>query len=69
MANDSVSVSGPITVKSDSRDRVTFDLMMIIDQYSDLGSEKKTKEYWLKLYHQCYKATNGHDLGSILKAV
>jgi len=29
-------------------------------------SEEKTREYWLTLYRQCYKATSGHTLDSIL---
>ena len=67
MANESVSVSGPIDVITDSKQRVAFDLMKQIDYYSPLKSEQKSKEYWLKLYRQCYKAASGSALESILK--
>lgn len=67
MANESVSVSGPVNVVSDSKQRVAYDLMKTIDLCSPLKTEQKTKDYWLKLYRQCYKATNGTPLESILK--
>ncbi len=67
MANESVSVSGPVTVKHDEKARVAFDLMRLIDDYAKVKSEQKSKEYWLGLYRQCWKAANGNSLESILK--
>ncbi|MEW6206664.1 MAG: hypothetical protein AB1516_15230 [Pseudomonadota bacterium] len=67
MANENVSVSGPVEIKTDSKARVALDLMKHIDQYSELKTEQKTKDYWLKLFRQCYKAANGQSLESILK--
>ncbi len=67
MANETVSVSGPIEIKQDSKSRVAFDLMLKIDQHSALQFDQKPKEYWLKLYRQCWKAANGNSLESILK--
>jgi hypothetical protein len=67
MANERVSLSGPVDVRHDSKASVAFDLMKQIDSFSAIETTKKTKEYWLKLYRQCYKAAEGHSLESILK--
>jgi hypothetical protein len=69
MANETVSVSGPISVKSDAKQRVAFDLMYHIGSqcYDSDKAAQKSKEYWLKLYRQCWKAANGNALESILK--
>lgn len=67
MANENVSVSGPVEIKTDSKARVALDLMKHIDRYSELKTEQKTKDYWLKLYRLCYKAANGQSIESILK--
>lgn len=67
MANETVSVSGPIEIKHDSTARVAFDLMRQIDQHNAPQPSQKPKEYWLKLYRQCWKAANGVSLESTLK--
>jgi len=54
----------------DCKERVAFDLMVHIAKeiYDDNKKAAwKTKDYWLKLYRQCYKATSGHFQESILK--
>ena len=43
MANENVSVSGPVEIKTDSKARVALDLMKHIDYYSELKSEQKSK--------------------------
>lgn len=66
---DQVSVSGPITVESDSKARVAFDLMEKIaaresterGERSTTGEERNKRDYWLKLYRQCWNATHGYD--------
>lgn len=66
MADQSVSVSGPVQIESGSKERVAFDLMVKIDGYSQLKVEQKDEKYWLTLYSQCWKAASGHALKSIL---
>jgi len=69
MANDSVSVSGPIDIASDSKQAVAFELMKHIANWEEgKGAQMKTRDYWLTLYRQCYKATNGSALERILQA-
>jgi len=68
MANETV-ITGPVKIVSDSSSRVAFELMTHIGiaTYDTDKTEQKTKNYWLKLYRQCYKATTGHGQESILK--
>jgi hypothetical protein len=68
MANETV-ITSPVKIVSDSSSRVAFDLMVHIGlaTYHTDQTEQKTKNYWLKLYRQCYKATTGYDQKSILK--
>jgi len=69
MANDSVSVSGPIDIASDSKQAVAFELMKHIANWEEgNGAQMKTRDYWLTLYRQCYKAANGSALERILQA-
>jgi len=67
MAKDNVSVSGPIDVVTDSKQRVAFDLMKLIDSHSPVELDRQSKDYWLTLYRQCYKAASGSSLESILR--
>lgn len=66
MADDSVSLSGPIKVKSDSSEAIAFELMKYIAGY-DEEINARSRAYWLTLYRQCLKATKGEALESILK--
>lgn len=66
MSSDSVSVSGPVEVESISREAVAFKLMNHISNWEDTNN-KNSRRYWLGLYRQCYKATSGASLESILK--
>lgn len=69
MPNETVKVSGPVSVISDARQRVAFDLMKHIGVqcYNADMRPQGTRDYWLKLYHQCFKATNGDPIEEILK--
>lgn len=68
MADSSVSVSGPISIKSDSAARVAYELMSFISGWeSPTDSNKKSREYWLKLYWQCYQASSGASLSHTLQ--
>ena len=71
MSDEQISISKPVKIVSDAKERVAYDLMMTIHvSCKDTVIEKeaqKTREYWLKLYAQCYNAASGHSLKSILK--
>lgn len=69
MPSQDLSISGPVSSASDAKQRVAFDLMNLISSYchnTDRESQK-TKDYWLRLYRQCYKATDGEPIEFILK--
>lgn len=66
MADQSTTVSGPVQVVSDSKQRVALELAEKIDYFSNIPRDKKDRTYWLTLYRQCYKAVNGNKLESIL---
>ncbi len=63
---DNVSINSPIDVKSNSKERVAYDLMVTIGS-NENSPEYKTRDYWLTLYRQCYKAANGANLEYVLK--
>lgn len=69
MADQSINVTNPVKVVSDSSSRVAFEFMVHIGHkvFETDKESQKTKDYWLKLYRQCYKATAGHSSESILK--
>lgn len=69
MLNEPISISKPVTIISDAKQRVAYDLMLTIGGhcYDADKTEQKTREYWLKLYAQCHNATSGLSLKSILK--
>ncbi len=71
MSNDSMSVSGPVTVEPSSKELVALNLMRLIAGMESKATDrdKATREYWLTLYRQCYKATAGNSLESILREV
>ena len=65
---DQMSVSGPITVQPDSAARVAYDLMIQISNWENADeSKKRTRDYWLTLFHQCALANRSNSLESILK--
>jgi len=69
MADSSVSVSGPVAIKSDSNARVAYELMTLIsNREKPSEADTKTREYWLKLYWQCYQATDGSSLSHVLQS-
>lgn len=68
MANDTITVSGPVDIASDSKQAVAYTLMQHIAACEDAETQKKTRAYWLTLYRQCYKATTGSSLERILQA-
>lgn len=63
--SDSRTVQGKIKVQSDSREAVAFELMEKIGQLEQ-SEQRKTRAYWLTLYRQCFKATHGDTLATVL---
>ncbi len=66
MADQDMRISGPVRVVDNSIERVALDLAYQIAQ-DEATSVQKDRQYWLTLYRQCYKATRGNTLESILK--
>ena len=62
---DDVRVTGPVAIQSESKSRVAFELMQWISSYES-GKDSANRDYWLKLYNQCYKAANGSDIKYVL---
>ena len=68
MAKESLSISGPVDVSSESKQAVAFELMKHIASCEKADEvQTKTRAYWLTLYRQCYKATSGSPLERILQ--
>lgn len=68
MATEDIRVTSPIEVKSDATSRVALDLMEHISRREDgKDTEKRSRDYWLTLYTQCYKAANGEALKYVLE--
>ena len=68
--SETLNVSGPVKIVSDSTARVAYELMQDIAnrEYESIpDAQKKSREYWLTLYSQCWKAASGYSLESILK--
>jgi hypothetical protein len=63
---DDVHVTNPVSIESDSKTRVAFDLMQRIANH-ERDQPTSDRDYWLKLYTQCYKAVSGRSLENILK--
>lgn len=64
---DKIEVQSPVEVKDNSKERVALDLMSAIAANEGKSQAKDSRKYWLTLYHQCWKATSGHQLESILR--
>lgn len=62
---DDIRVTSPVTIQSDSKSRVAFDLMELIAAHEG-KDERGDRTYWLKLYTQCYKAANGNLLKHVM---
>jgi|SaaInl8_200m_RNA_FD_contig_81_410074_length_1634_multi_3_in_0_out_0_2 hypothetical protein len=67
MAEDT-KITNPVEIKSNSKERVAFDLMKHISlKEKRQGDNQQDRKHWLTLYSQCLKATYGFPLESILK--
>ncbi|TSD59862.1 hypothetical protein FFI97_006005 [Variovorax sp. KBS0712] len=56
---DSMRITDPVEIKTDSQQRVAFELMTMIHNFEPKDKHPKTREYFLKLYAQCYSVTIG----------
>jgi|GEM_PF-806372 len=76
--SNNTTVSGPIEIKDNSKERVAFDLMEKIATYErgsaslpikEVIEKQRSREYWLKLYNQSYKVVDysGIDIDKLLK--
>ena len=63
--SEDIRVTNPVSIQSEAKSRVVFDLMELIAAHES-ESERKDRTYWLTLYTQCYKATSGNSLKSVL---
>ena len=61
MADSDRRVSGYITTRQDSGERVAYDLMQHIANatFKDGDHAKRDERYWLELYQRCHRATRG----------
>ena len=66
MSNESVSVSGPVSVQMDSKERVALELAEKIDHASQLKYDQKDRQYWLTLYSQCLSVVRGGSVACAL---
>ena len=71
MADQTVSVSGPVQVESESRYRVALELMQIVDGFErkvvEEKGQKRDRKYWFTLYSQCLSCTHGRSIDNIMK--
>ncbi|QEL19412.1 hypothetical protein PX52LOC_06483 [Limnoglobus roseus] len=58
---DHVRVTGPVEVEAVTVASVAFRLMETVAAHEKNGPERQSREYWFRLYHQCWIAVNGGD--------
>jgi hypothetical protein len=61
MAED-FNLKSPVAFDADSR--VAYDLMHLVSghEYSDESNHQKNRDYWFRLYHQCWRLVKFGDL-------
>ena len=68
MATDSIKITSPVEVQNDAKARVAYDLMDLISRREEISdADKKSRDYWLTLYVQCLRASNGDALKYVLE--
>lgn len=55
-----------VEIQSDAKERVAYDLMIKIASLDQTPGPQRDKKYWLGLYRQCFKATIGCDIETVL---
>ena len=67
MATDTVNITSPVKIQADAASRVAFDLMDRISRMETISeAQEKSRDHWLTLYCQCYRAANGAALQHVL---
>ena len=66
--SDKMQITTPVKIESSSKEHAALLLLEKIVHYDARAKNEVTdRKYWLTLYHQCLKATNGYNtLESIL---
>lgn len=68
MTTENVRIAQPVKIQSDATARVALDLMDLISRSEDgVNQAQGTREYWLTLYAQCYRAARGDQLQHVLE--
>ena len=55
-------------IQHDSKERVAYDLMRAISGAEPASDDKSTRDYWITLYNQCYRACSGASARNILES-
>lgn len=66
MADTSTSVSGKVSVQSDCKERVAFDLMREISLREETD-KNAPRRYWLELYYECLSVVHYNEPSSNLQ--
>jgi hypothetical protein len=67
-ATEKISIDHPVKVETDCTARVAFNLMAHISEKEEgVSQQKRTRDYWLTLYRQCFKAASGAVLSTVLE--
>jgi hypothetical protein len=67
MASQDKKLAGSAQVQDSSPARVAFDLMNHIGSLERIDKkQKESRDYWLKLYVQCHRATHGALVDRVL---
>ena len=66
MTGNNTTSAGPVTIVDNTKERVALELAYKI-ALGETQTATQDRTYWLKLYHQCLKATRGDPLTTILK--
>ena len=68
METEDIRVTQPVEIQNYAKARVALELMDRISRVEQgVAPEQKTREYWLTLYRQCWKAANGDYLKGTLE--
>jgi hypothetical protein len=61
---EKTTVSGSVSVQTDSKARVAFDLMQHIRGYEEMD-KAAPRQYWLELFRDCMHVASGGDPGKV----
>lgn len=65
MSDNSRTVSGSVTLKERSETAIAFELMRHIGEW-EAEVEEQDRKYWLTLFCQCKRATDGYGVERVL---